>query len=211
MIHVTCPSCNRQFTVEDFCAGRTQKCLKCGAIVEIPSSAASLGDTRPVPAAGGGRRAFPPGPDTDERGEIPLADDVADATTKASPRPAPPTANGLVMMPIQDILLVDFQHARVLDAQVIEAIGRDLYALVDQQARKKLILDFSKVEFLSSQMLGVIMTLHKKSAAIKGRVVLCGLRPELKKVFALMKIDKLVPIVEMEGEAMEALGFRAGS
>jgi anti-anti-sigma factor len=201
MIQATCPSCARKFTVADYCAGRTQKCLKCGTLVEIPS----------LPAGGAGARDMAAAPEAGERDEIPLADDSVEAPPKPAPRAAPPSPNGLVMMPIQDITLVDFEHARILDAPVIEAIGRELYALVDKNARKKIILDFTKVAFLSSQMLGVIITLHKKAAAIQGKVVLCGLRPDLKKVFTMMKMEKLMPIVEMEGQAMEALGLHGAS
>ena len=140
--------------------------------------------------------------------EVPLADGPAEVAKKPAPRMVPPsTASGLAIVSIRDISLVDFRHQSILDAPVIEAIGRELYALVDEQARKKIVLDFTKVQFLSSQMLGVIITLYKKSLAIKGQVVLCGVRPEIMKVFAIMKLDKLVRLVATEREAMEALGF----
>ena len=144
--------------------------------------------------------------------DVPLVNGPAEAGRKPSPRTVPPpTASGLAIVPIRDISLVDFRHQSILDAPVIEAIGRELYALVDELARKKIILDFTKVQFLSSQMLGVIINLHKKSLAIKGQVVLCGVRPEIMKVFGIMKIDKVVRIVKTEGEAMEALGFHEGA
>ena len=144
--------------------------------------------------------------------EVPLAGGPAEAVKKPAPRMAPPpTASGLAIVPIRDISLVDFRHQSILDAPVIEAIGRELYALVDELARKKIILDFTKVQFLSSQMLGVLIVLYKKSLAIKGQVVLCGVRPEIVKVFTIMKLDKLMQIVATESDAMKALGFRQGA
>ena len=109
-------------------------------------------------------------------------------------------------MPMQDITVVGFQTTQILDAPAIEEIAQQLYPLVDKQARRKIVLDFDKVKFLSSQMLGVLITLHKKSAAIKGRVVLCGLRPELKKVFTIMKLERVLSIVDDESGAIQALG-----
>ena len=210
MMQATCSRCNAKPSVTDDSGGRKRRCPQCGAVVEVLSSVASPEGPGRVPPEAAEERRLPLASGTDEREEIPLADEPVETKTKPVLRPAPPPANGLVMVPMQDLVLVDFQHARILDAPVIEAIGRELYALVDQQARTKIILDFAKVQFLSSQMLGVIITLHKKSAAIKGRVVLCGLRPELLKIFTIMKIDKLMRIVGTERDAMTAVGFRGG-
>lgn len=213
MIRFTCGSCQTKFALPAESGGKKGKCPKCGAVIEVPA-AAKDGFTSAQPAASAPDRdeLMPAALDMNDSGEIPLADGPDDTETKPPSRPAPTrNASGLVIMPMQDVSLVDFQHASILDGQVIEAVGRDLYALVDDQARRKIILDFTKVRFLSSQMLGVIITLYKKSAAIKGQVVLCGLRPDLLKVFAIMKIDKLLKIVGTESQAMEAVGYRGGT
>lgn len=144
--------------------------------------------------------------------EIPLTGTPAEPAKKPAARVTPsPTASGLSIVPIRDISLVDFRHQGILDAPVIEAIAKELYAMVDEMARKKIVLDFSKVQFLSSQMLGVIINLYKKSLAIKGQVVLCGVRPEIMKVFTIMKIDKLMRLAQTETEAMKMLGFHNGA
>jgi anti-sigma B factor antagonist len=107
---------------------------------------------------------------------------------------------------VQDVTVVEFQQPTLLDAPVIEGLARDLCALIDEQARRKILLDFRKVRLLSSQMLGVLITLQKKSAAIKGRIVLCGLRSDLQKIFTIMRLDKVLAIVPDESKAMELLG-----
>ncbi|KKL57020.1 hypothetical protein LCGC14_2239560, partial [marine sediment metagenome] len=77
---------------------------------------------------------------------------------------------------------------------------------VDEQAQRKLLLDFSRVKFLSSAMLGVLISLQKRSAGIKGRVVICGLRPELHKVFKITRLDKLFDFYDNETEALGSFG-----
>ena len=57
-----------------------------------------------------------------------------------------------------DVTIVDFQEARLLEAQQIEAIGRELYRLVDEMDRKKIILDLTKVQFLASAAIGMLMS-----------------------------------------------------
>ncbi|HOA75944.1 MAG TPA: STAS domain-containing protein, partial [Phycisphaerae bacterium] len=85
--------------------------------------------------------------------------------------------------------------------------GEELYDLVDNKARKKLVLDFTKVQFLSSSALGVLITLRKKAAAIKGDVVLCGLRKDLMKVFEITNLNKVFTFAPTEEKALAHFGI----
>ena len=112
-------------------------------------------------------------------------------------------STGLVINQIQGVVVVNFRDASILDGTAVEAIGKDLYGLVEQQAQRKLVLDFTPVRFLSSSMIGVLLSLHKKSAAIKGKVVICGLRAELHKVFKIMKLESILTFAPDERKALE--------
>lgn len=116
------------------------------------------------------------------------------------------SASGLVITKIQDVTVVSFRNTSILDAAAVESIARELYPLVDEQAIRKIILDFDEVRFLSSQMLGVLIALHRKCEQIKGRIVVCGIRPELKKVFQIMKLDKILDFVPSEEHGLNIFG-----
>jgi anti-anti-sigma factor len=115
----------------------------------------------------------------------------------------------LVIQKMWDVTIVDFQEARLLEAHQIEAIGQELYRLVDQMDRKKLVLDFGKVQFLASAAIGVLMNLHKKSAAIGGTFIICSLKKELMKVFEIMRLTQVFKFAANEGEALRMLGYTA--
>ena len=119
--------------------------------------------------------------------------------------------SGLIITRLFDVTTVTFRDTSILDGAVVEAIGKELYELVDSQALRKLTLDFTAVRFLSSSMLGVLIQLHKKSQAIKGRLVICGLKPELKKVFKIMRLEKVLQFADDEAEAMRLLNARKQS
>jgi anti-sigma B factor antagonist len=106
------------------------------------------------------------------------------------------------------VMLVTFTDSSILDAATIEQLGRDLFHLTDDQNRQKLVLDFSNVKFLSSQALGILLSLHKKAAGIKGEVVLCGLKPELKKIFAITNLDKIFKFFPNDVAALASFGVR---
>jgi anti-sigma B factor antagonist len=115
-------------------------------------------------------------------------------------------ASRLLIHPIRDVTIVNIQDASILDTAQVEQLGEELYDLVDGKNRKKLILDFTKVQFLSSSALGVLITLRKKAAAIKGEVVICGLRKELMKVFSITNLDKMFAFRPDEKEALAKFG-----
>jgi anti-anti-sigma factor len=115
----------------------------------------------------------------------------------------------IVIQRMWDVTIVDFQEARLLEVHQIDAISEELSRLVEKMDRKKLILDFSKVQFLASAAIGMLSTLHKKITAIGGTFVICGLRKDLMKVFEIMKLTKVFKFAANEGEAMRMFGYTA--
>jgi anti-anti-sigma factor len=111
----------------------------------------------------------------------------------------------LVVQDIKGAVVAMFRSGSILDSATIDAIGRQLYELVDQQAVKRLVLDFEHVQFLSSQALGMLITLKKKSDAIGGVVLIAGLRPDLKRVFKIMKLNKLFKFYDNDRDALASL------
>ena len=98
-----------------------------------------------------------------------------------------------------------FRKSSVLDTVAIDDVAEELFELVDKQARRKLSLDFTEVQFLSSQMVGVLLSLYKKSRDIGGKFVICGLRDELMKVFKIMKLENILHFADNQEEAIALL------
>ena len=105
---------------------------------------------------------------------------------------------------IGGVTVANFSDTSILDATVIDALGEELYDLVENQDRRRLVLDFEKVRFLSSQALGMLITLRKKTDAAKGRIALCAMRPELFKVFKISNLHKLFKFYENEEKALNS-------
>jgi anti-sigma B factor antagonist len=110
----------------------------------------------------------------------------------------------LMVHNIQDATVVNFRQTSILDSAVIDAISRELYAIIDEQATRKLVLDFSQVKFLSSQALGVLINAKKKADAIKGVIAIAGMKPDLQRVFKIMNLQKLFSFYDTEKDALAA-------
>src|SRR5438128_11433006 len=99
---------------------------------------------------------------------------------------------------IGDIALVNFVDKKILDEQNIQMIGDDLNRLVDELGRRKVLLNFGNVDFMSSAALGKLISLHRKLQGVKGKLVLCKIAKNILNVFKITKLDKLLTIVSAQ-------------
>ena len=108
---------------------------------------------------------------------------------------APPAFRCLTVEEVGDVSVVGFVEARITEELNIQTVGDELLQLVEELGRRKLLLDFSNVIFLSSGVLGKLSVLHYRLQAVQGKVVLCGIRPDLATPFRITKLDRTLTIV----------------
>lgn len=104
---------------------------------------------------------------------------------------------------VGDVTVVRFVDRRILDENNIQIIGNQLAGLVDEDGRRKIVIDFNDVEYLSSAALGKLITLDKKVRAAKGKLRLCGIRPEIYEVFKITRLDKVFSIFDDPDKALD--------
>jgi len=104
------------------------------------------------------------------------------------------------------VTVVGFKDVSILDVVTIQNIGRELYGLVEEREKRKLVLDFSDVRFLSSQALGVLLTLRRKADQAQTEIVLCGIRKELTRVFEITNLNRLFAFFEVLEQALAHFG-----
>ena len=103
------------------------------------------------------------------------------------------------------IALARFTIAEVMHADVIDTVGDRLFSLVEDEGQRLIVLDFSAVRKLSSALLGRLVGLHKRLLALKGRLALCGINAEVRQVFDLCQLPRLLHLYADQGAALEAL------
>lgn len=103
-----------------------------------------------------------------------------------------------------DVTVVHFLDRKIIDAASIQELGRELFALVEEESRKFLLLDFSGVDFLSSAALNKLIVLDKKVREAGGKLRLCRLRREINDVFAITKLNKTFQIFDEQDEALKS-------
>ena len=106
--------------------------------------------------------------------------------------------------PFEKYSVVEFRTPSLMDPIILEEIGKELYRLVDDEDRRKLVLDFEQVQYLSSQAIGIILTLNKKLSALKhSKMVLCGVGPKLMELLKITRLDRILTVKPTQHEAVK--------
>ena len=98
--------------------------------------------------------------------------------------------------------VVNFLDRKILDESNIVEISNELFDLVDKNKGIKLCLNFGNVQYLSSTVLGKLITLNTRVNEDNGKLVLCAIRPQILEVFKITKLTKLFDIVDDEATAL---------
>lgn len=104
---------------------------------------------------------------------------------------------------VNGVTVARFTDKKILDESNIQIIGNQLFSLVDEDHRQKIVLDFTNVEYLSSAALGKLITMDKKVKASGGKLRLCSIRSDIKEVFKITRLDKLFQILDNRDKAVE--------
>lgn len=105
---------------------------------------------------------------------------------------------------VEKYSVVEFRTNSLMNPSELEQIATDLYRLVDEEDRRYLILDFEKVKYLSSQAIGIVLTLHKKLSQLKNTsFVLCGVGPPLMQLLKITRLDRVLTVKPSQREAVK--------
>ena len=103
------------------------------------------------------------------------------------------------------VTVVTFNDSKIIDESEIQEFGQELYDLVERDGRKKIVLNFGNVEFLSSAALGKLIGFDKRVKQHAAQLMLSNIRPEIYEVFAITKLTKLFEIKDDEADALAAI------
>ena len=104
-----------------------------------------------------------------------------------------------------NISVIQFRDEKIIDPETIQELGQELFDLIDRDDRKKMILNFNHVEFMSSAALGKLITFDKKAKRAKAELILTNISPEIFQVFSITNLDKFFQIKDSEADALAVL------
>lgn len=103
-----------------------------------------------------------------------------------------------------DTLVVHFLDSRITAELAISSLGSELYAVVDRPDCQKLVLDFSAVDFLSSAMLGKLVSASRKMKEKGGVLKLCKICPNIHTILKYTRVEQILDIRDTQADALAA-------
>src|SRR5688572_29760107 len=99
--------------------------------------------------------------------------------------------------------VVEFVTPSLMDPIVLEQTAQALYKLIDEEDRRKIVMDFERVQYLSSQAIGIVLAMSKKLSGLKNsKLVLCSVGPKLMELIKLTRLDRVLTIKPTQKEAV---------
>ncbi len=106
-----------------------------------------------------------------------------------------------------DVVLASLGESKIADPESVQQLESEFNsAMLRAATQKKLLVDFSRVEFISSMTIGLIVRLHSGCKRKGIRLKLCSLSPTLLEAFKLSGLSKVLDIYADETKAIEAFG-----
>lgn len=78
----------------------------------------------------------------------------------------------LQIIDVGEIVTIRFNDERLTDEDNIEQLGHELFAVVDQFGKRKVILDLTGLKMITSSVLGKMITLHRRLHRLEGKMVI---------------------------------------
>ena len=103
-----------------------------------------------------------------------------------------------------DVHVIEFLKDN-LDPVAVEDIKGELPRLLEESKINKLVFDLSKVHYVPSRMLGVLMETNQLLVARQGQMRISGLQPMILNVFKFMRLDTVLQVKGTRDEAIKSL------
>lgn len=83
---------------------------------------------------------------------------------------------------VDGTVIASFGGGPLNEEENIDELGQSLFQLVEQLGFRRVVIDLSRVPYVTSSVLGKLITLHRKLNRVEGRLLLCGLQETVQQV-----------------------------
>jgi len=105
------------------------------------------------------------------------------------------------------VAVITFKAASISSAEQIAAAAEQIKNFIGENHPDKIIFDFEKVKFFSSQVLGLLLDIRGRMEVANGQVVISAIDPHLHKVFRITNLDRIFKFFTDKKNAVEAMSI----
>ncbi|MDR3110470.1 MAG: STAS domain-containing protein [Planctomycetaceae bacterium] len=105
---------------------------------------------------------------------------------------------------VADITIAVCCDMKLNDDLVIQEWGEQLIDLSDDAKTRKILINFERVQFMSSSALRALITLNKKIKDDGCQLILCGIDDNIMEAFRITRLDTVFKIEKKEDDAIRS-------
>jgi anti-anti-sigma factor len=105
---------------------------------------------------------------------------------------------------VDDVVIVEITTKSIQGPVSAQELGAELRRVAAQDWAKRLVVNFHRVNYLSSTGFAVLARLANEVKAANKELKLCGMDPQVRLGAELVHLELLVPIVQTEDEAIKS-------
>ncbi len=105
------------------------------------------------------------------------------------------------------VAVITFKAASINSAEKITAAAEQIKNFIGENRPEKIVFDFEKVKFFSSQVLGLLLDIRARMEMSNGQVVISAIDPHLHKVFRITNLDRIFKFFADKKNAVEAMSI----
>lgn len=117
----------------------------------------------------------------------------------------PAKQSQIIMQKQGDVAVVSLLSKRMLDESNIQGLYDELRALVEEKGVNKMVINFDGVTYLSSAVLGKLISLLKLIRQNRGRLRICNVHPNVAEIFSITQLDQVIGLDANITEAVESV------
>ena len=105
----------------------------------------------------------------------------------------------------ENAAVVAFNTASISNVEEVAAVSKQIREFIEEKHPKEVVVDFERVKFFSSQVLGLLLDIRAKLKTYDGEVVISAINPQLYRVFKITHLDKIFKFFPDKENAVRAV------
>ena len=101
--------------------------------------------------------------------------------------------------------VVAFKATSISNTEGIAAASKQIKEFIEENHPERIVFDFERVKFFSSQVLGMLLDIRAKLKTYDGEVVISAIEPQLHRIFKITNLDKIFRFFPDKESAIRAV------
>ena len=114
------------------------------------------------------------------------------------------SANLYRLSKVGTVNVIDLTLPHALDIEEFDRLNESVLELIRAEPEGQWVLDLSQLSYMGSAALGLLVNLRQQIKQSGGRLVLCGMSPQLVHIFKTCCMERLFKIVKSRADAVAA-------